>query len=84
MSFARAARRSAMAVEYLDLRNKPCPGPLVRTIRKVTYMEAGSKLIVLTNSEECVRVIRELVSALDVKSVEVVNEGTHWSIRVEK
>ena len=70
--------------EILDYRGEPCPGPLVKTVRKISNMREGSEIYILTDIEECMKTIRETLELLDIKEVNVKRETSYWVIHVKK
>lgn len=73
-----------MADEHvLDVRGEGCPSPVVKVVRKLAGIPAGGKLKVITDIEECVRLIRETVEVLEFK-VKVENIGREcWVLTIE-
>jgi len=72
-----------LSIETLDFRGEPCPGPLVKTIRKISSMSSGSELVILTDIEDCVKIIRETLELLGVKSINITHEKNYWIIHVK-
>ncbi len=74
-----------MAKEHvLDVRGEDCPAPMVKVVRKIARIPEGDRLKVLTDIEECVRLIRETVEAIELE-VEVRDTGKgYWEMIIEK
>lgn len=68
----------------LDFRGEECPGPLVRTLRRLAEAEAGDVLIVYTDVEECVRMIKEAVEEMGLGRVEVVDSGAYKELHITR
>jgi len=67
----------------LDVREEECPGPLVKTARTFAKLSKGDELIILTNIEECVHLIRETVETLNVDSIHIKKIKNYWEIVVK-
>ncbi len=68
----------------LDLRGEECPGPVIKTLRKLVSAKKGEEIIVLTDSKECVNVIRESIVSLGIGSFDVKQEGSYYRIMIVK
>jgi len=73
-----------LSKEVLDFRGEPCPGPLIKTIRKLADALNGVLIEVLTDIEECVKAISETLELLEVKNISVERVNNYWRIRIEK
>jgi len=71
-------------MNLLDFRNEECPGPLVKTVRVLTKVRKGDKLIVLTTSKECVEMLKQTIEAFGIAKIEVYNEANYYKIYLEK
>jgi len=72
-----------LSIETLDFRGEPCPGPLVKTIRKISSMSSGSELVILTDIEECMKIIRETLELIGVKTISIRHENNYWIIHIK-
>lgn len=70
--------------EVVDYRSEPCPSPVIKTIKKVMNMRSGECLVIYTDLEECVELIKNALELLSVKSIEVSRVNNYWVIRVTK
>ncbi|ADM28156.1 conserved hypothetical protein [Ignisphaera aggregans DSM 17230] len=68
----------------LDFRGEECPGPLVKTLRKLVNAKKGEEIIVLTDSKECVNVLRESIVPLGLGSFDVKQEDSYYKITIIK
>jgi len=68
----------------LDFRGEECPKPLVKTLRKLADAKKGEEIIVLTDSKECVDVLRESIVPLGLGSFDVKQEGSYYRITIIK
>jgi len=66
----------------LDVRGEECPGPLVKATRMLAKLSKGDELVILTDIEECVRLIRETVEMLNVSFIHVEQTEDYWKITV--
>ncbi len=67
----------------LDVRGEDCPSPLTKVARALAELDRSDKLIVLVDSNECLRLIRELIEVLGVSIVHVIKEEDYWKIEVK-
>ncbi len=68
----------------LDFRGEECPGPLIKTLRKLVNAKKGEEIIVLTDSKECVNVLRESIVPLGLGSFDFRQEGSYYRIIIVK
>jgi len=71
-------------VKTLDFRGEDCPGPLVKTLRELSKMEKGGKVLVMTTSKQCVDLLRQAVDAFGVAEIVVRESGGVYEILLEK
>ena len=69
-------------VKMLDFRGVKCPEPLVKVIREVTCSD--KTLIVLTDIDECVRLIAEAITGFNLGYIEIINKGTYYILKISK
>ena len=67
----------------LDVRGEDCPSPLTKVAHALAELDRDDKLIVLVDSDECLRLIKELVEVLGVSIVHVIKEEDYWKIEVK-
>lgn len=70
--------------EILDFRGEQCPGPIIKTIRKLTSISSGCVLVIYTDVEECVELIKNTLELMEFKSFSINREKNYWIIRIEK
>ncbi|MEM0051433.1 MAG: sulfurtransferase TusA family protein [Sulfolobales archaeon] len=71
-------------MNQLDFRGEECPGPLVKTIRVLSKMRVGEKLMVLTTSKECVEMIKQTIEEFEIAKMEVYIRENYYEIHLEK
>ncbi len=71
-------------MKILDFRGEDCPGPLVKTVRELSKMERGSKVLVLTTSKQCVELLKQTVNAFRIAEMVVRESCGVYEILLEK
>ncbi len=64
----------------LDLRGENCPEPVVKVARQLEHAVSGEVIHVLTDNEECVRYLMDLIKVTGVGKAEVINKGSHHEL----
>jgi TusA-related sulfurtransferase len=54
-----------ITMNCLDFRGEECPGPLVKTIRVLSKLRKGEKLVVLTTSKDCVEMLKQTIEVFE-------------------
>lgn len=67
----------------LDVRGEECPRPLVKMARMLAELGKNEELVILTDIEECVRLIRETAEMLNVRFTSVERMKGYWRITVK-
>ena len=68
----------------LDLKDEKCPEPLVKVMKTLAEASLGDEIVVITNIEECVKLITETIRSLNVADVNVHKEVEHYRIHIKK
>jgi len=68
----------------LDLKNEKCPGPLVKVMKTLAEASLGDEITVITNVEECVKLILETFQSLDLASIRMQRETNYYKILIKK
>lgn len=66
----------------LDLRGEECPGPLAKTLRALSALREGKKIVVLMSSRECAEVLIELLKSLGFGNVNVIIQNNHVEVTI--
>ena len=64
----------------IDARGENCPEPVIRVAQALQEASAGDVLQVLTDVEECVRYIKDLVKVTGIGRVEVTEKEGHYCV----
>jgi TusA-related sulfurtransferase len=70
--------------EVLDLRDEECPGPVVKTLKKLAEMPDGGKLVVLLTSEPCAIILISNLAAARIGRAEVERQGRVIKMTITK
>lgn len=73
-----------MAHRVIDMRGEDCPGPLVKAIREAAKAPVGSVIQVLTDSERCVDLLKDMVSDLGLGKVSVDDKGDYMVVTIRR
>jgi TusA-related sulfurtransferase len=73
-----------ITMNCLDFRGEECPGPLVKTIRVLSKLRKGEKLMVLTTSKDCVEMLKQTIEVFGIAKIEVYNVDNYYKIYLEK
>ncbi len=68
----------------LDFRGEECPGPLVKTLRALAKIGKGEKIVVLTTSQQCVELLKQVEESLEIAKMEVHRKESFYEIIIEK
>jgi len=71
-----------MVDKVLDFRGKECPEPLIKTSKILSNIKKGDKATILTDIEDCVRLIKELIEISNVEDLSVEKTNGYWIIKV--
>lgn len=71
-----------MPNKILDFRGEECPEPIIKTSRVLSKMKKGDSMTILTDIEECVRLIKELIDIFNVEELDTKKVNDHWIIKV--
>lgn len=68
----------------IDMRSISCPEPLIRTIKVIDSLQKGGLLKVLTDKDECVKLIKEVIEGFNLGTIEVILEGgDHYALIIK-
>ena len=73
-----------MTSRVLDLRGEDCPGPLVKAIREASKTPIGGSIQVLTDSDRCVELLKDMVSDLGLGKVTVDDKGDYKVVVIQR
>jgi len=68
----------------LNFGDEECPGPLVKTLRKLAEARRGDVIIVVTKSKECVNAIKDSVLPLGIASLTIEHSETGFVLKLQK
>ena len=69
-----------MQEKILDYRGEECPTPLIKVARVIADIKEETKIIILTNVEECVNLLKETLEAFKASNIETRKMNSYWSI----
>lgn len=71
-----------MNYAVLDMRGIPCPEPLIKTVKAIDSSHEKNLLKVLTDKDECVKLIKDTVEGFSLGTVEVASEGSYYVLLI--
>lgn len=66
--------------KVLDVRGEKCPEPVVRVAQVLEEATNGQEVRVLTDNEECVRYISDLVNVAGVGAVSIIEREDYYEL----
>ncbi len=66
--------------KVLDVRGEKCPEPVVRVAQILEEAANGQEVKVLTDNEECVRYISDLVNVAGVGAVSIIEREDYYEL----
>jgi TusA-related sulfurtransferase len=67
-----------------DFRGEDCPGPLIKTIRKIGKLPEGSVVTILTDNERCVELIDEAANLFDLGEVSIKKQSEYAIVTIKR
>ncbi len=64
-----------MEKAVLDLRGEDCPGPVIKTLKKLAELPDGAELLVLMTSYECAVILISNLAAAKLGRAKVERDG---------
>lgn len=77
---SRGSEESASSL--LDFRGEDCPGPLIKALRVFARLKRGESLTVLTDVEECVRLLKENIQEAGLGRVNVYRRQEFFEVKI--
>ncbi len=74
-----------MTEELLDVRGEECPDPVIKVARLLEEKigsDEGCLIRVLTDNEDCVNYIRDLLNSIDLRDFSVEKVDDYFEIRI--
>ncbi|MFC6976366.1 sulfurtransferase TusA family protein [Halomicroarcula sp. GCM10025709] len=75
---------NAEADQIVDARGSTCPGPLMDLIGALRGVDAGAVVALLSDNENSTTEVQEWADEAGNEVTDIVDEGTHYRIHVEK